>query len=64
MVDTNGGRTGYSRGMAYLIAALAIAVVVVLLWRARPVPQRQPLAPDDDPDFLLDLRNRIQRDQD
>ncbi|MGL6237095.1 MAG: hypothetical protein ACRC20_17360 [Segniliparus sp.] len=49
--------------MAYLIAALAIAVVVVLLWRARPAQQRRVLAPDDDPDFLLDLRNRIQRDQ-
>ena len=49
--------------MAYLIAALAIAVVVVLLWRARPAQQHRVLAPDDDPDFLLDLRNRIQRDK-
>ncbi|EFV13863.1 hypothetical protein [Segniliparus rugosus] len=49
--------------MAYLVAALAIAVVVVLLWRARPAQRSRVLAPDDDPDFLLDLRNRINRDQ-
>jgi hypothetical protein len=49
--------------MAYLIAALAILVVAVLLWRARPVRAHRVLAPDDDPDFLLDLRNKIERDR-
>ena len=44
--------------MQYLMAAIGVAAVLALLWRAlRPerTPARSVLAPDDDPEFLRGL---------
>lgn len=45
----------------YLMAAIGVAGVAALLWKAlgpqRP-PARSVLAPDDDPEFIRGLKNR------
>lgn len=55
--------------MHYVLLFTLIAALGVLLWRMtrtpseptfrRPTP-RGPIGPDDDPDFLLDLRRKNQ----
>ncbi|HNP57045.1 MAG TPA: hypothetical protein PK331_14105 [Gordonia sp. (in: high G+C Gram-positive bacteria)] len=55
--------------MLYLILLILVVVLGVVLWRMtqapgdstprRPTP-RGPIGPDDDPDFLLDLRRKNQ----
>ncbi len=55
--------------MLYLILLILVVVLGVVLWRMtrtpgdsaprRPIP-RGPIGPDDDPDFLLDLRRKNQ----
>lgn len=57
--------------MLYLLAAIGAIAVAVLLWRAfavRPagVRSRRParLAPDDDPEFLRRLNERVMRPED
>lgn len=50
--------------MQYLLAAIGVAGIVALLWRAlgpqRPAA-RSVLAPDDDPEFLRNLNSRRQQ---
>ena len=41
--------------MLYAMAAIGVASVTVLLWKALRPPARVILAPDDDPDFLRSL---------
>lgn len=66
--------------MLFLIAFIGAAVVVVVLWKAMntvrpdgPAPSRQPATramrprvhgPDDDPDFLRHLGEKLRRRED
>lgn len=56
--------------MHYLLAAIALATIAVLLWRAFGaervgVPsQKPPVAPDDDPDFLRKLGEQHRKPDD
>ncbi len=47
--------------MQYVMAAIGVAAVTALLWKAfgpqRPIP-RSALAPDDDPEFLRGLNRK------
>jgi len=50
----------------YLLAAIGAITVAVLLWRAfgpqfQQRPQYRPVAPDDDPEFLRSLDERVRR---
>jgi hypothetical protein len=51
-------------GVQYVIAAMGLAGMTALLWKAlrpqRPV-SRSVLAPDDDPEFLRGLNSRHQQ---
>jgi hypothetical protein len=51
-------------GVQYVIAAMGLAGMTALLWKAlrpqRPV-SRSVLAPDDDPEFLRGLNSRRQQ---
>ena len=50
--------------MHYVLAAVGMATVTVLLWKAfgwqRPAGRRPVLAPDDDPEFLRGLNRKRQ----
>lgn len=55
--------------MLYLILLILIVALGVVLWRMTRTPgeatpprsvPRGPIGPDDDPDFLLDLRRKNQ----
>lgn len=55
--------------MLYLILLILVVVLGVVLWRMTGTPDdsapnrrapRGPIGPDDDPDFLLDLRRKNQ----
>ncbi|GAB11738.1 hypothetical protein GOARA_088_00010 [Gordonia araii NBRC 100433] len=57
--------------MHYVILLALTVAVVYILWRVtrtpgdtpttpRPTAPRGPIGPDDDPDFLLDLRRKNQ----
>jgi hypothetical protein len=51
-------------GVQYVIAAMGLAGMTALLWKAlRPQRQvsRSVLAPDDDPEFLRGLNSRRQQ---
>ncbi len=50
--------------MQYVMAAIGLAAVTALLWKAlRPHPPaaRSVLAPDDDPEFLRSLNRKRQQ---
>ena len=59
--------------MHYVLLTIFVVALGMVLWRltrtpgeptaqqaTRPSPPRGPIGPDDDPDFLLDLRRRNQ----
>lgn len=50
--------------MHYVLAAIGVAMIIVLLWKAfnlqRPSDRRPVLAPDDDPEFLRGLNRKRQ----
>lgn len=53
--------------MIWLVVILALLVVIALLARSRmrpaaPEPQRRPLGPDDDQEFLWSIGDKIRRD--
>lgn len=52
--------------MVFLIAVLGAAIVTLVLWRmlsAGVAPQPEPpVAPDDDPEFLRQLDERLRRE--
>jgi hypothetical protein len=45
-------------GVLYAMAAVGIASVTVLLWKALRPPAPAVLAPDDDPEFLRSLNRK------
>lgn len=52
--------------MIYLLAAVGLATVAVLFWKAfgpdfRPANERRVIGPDDDPDFLWRLNRESRR---
>lgn len=54
--------------MLYLLATIGVIIIAVLLWRAysservgTPTSKSEPVAPDDDPDFLRKLSEEQRR---
>ncbi|MCP2262633.1 hypothetical protein LX15_006375 [Streptoalloteichus tenebrarius] len=57
--------------MLYLLAMIGAVTVGILMWRAfgpstlpTRAPRRAPVAPDDDPEFLRKLDERVRRQDD
>ena len=53
-----GGDVEEVPAVLYAMAAIGVASVTVLLWKALRPPARAVLAPDDDPEFLRSLNRK------